>query len=194
MYSKARVAGHAAHPMVVVFPIALFTATVAALLAYIKTRDAFYYRAALLADVSGVATALIAMIPGLIELHALPRPSRARDLARRHAGGALLVTAVFAASAGLLYLGWTRRVMVDGRWHLDATLPLAIAVLGLVLLVGVATAGWTLVQTHHLGIKPARDYPDRPSREPELDEPRRGEPGPARAPLVTPTGLHLLGH
>jgi hypothetical protein len=29
--------------------------------------------------------------------------------------------------------------------------------------------GWTLVQTHHVGIKPALTLPDRPSREPELD-------------------------
>ena len=31
--------------------------------------------------------------------------------------------------------------------------------------------GWTMVQTHHVGIKPALVRPDRPSREPELDAP-----------------------
>jgi hypothetical protein len=31
--------------------------------------------------------------------------------------------------------------------------------------------GWTLVQTHHVGIKPALVRPDRPSREPDLDAP-----------------------
>jgi hypothetical protein len=29
--------------------------------------------------------------------------------------------------------------------------------------------GWTLVGTHHVGVKPALVRPDRPSREPELD-------------------------
>ena len=38
MESKARVAGHPIHPTVVVFPIAMFTATVGALLAFVGTR------------------------------------------------------------------------------------------------------------------------------------------------------------
>ncbi len=189
MYSKARIAGHPIHPMVVVFPIALFTATVTLLLAYVGSSDAFYYRAAMVANLGGVVTSLIAVIPGAIDYYALPDPSRARDLARRHAGGALLVTGVFGLSGALLYRGWTGRVMVDGRWDLDATVPLAIAVLGLVLLVSATMTGWALVQTHHVGIKPARIYPYRPSREPELDGAAA-----APAPLVSSSGLHPVRH
>jgi uncharacterized membrane protein len=174
MYSKARIAGHAAHAMVVVFPLAFFAGTVALLLAYVGTRDAFYYRAALVADLAGVVTALVAMLPGSIDLYALPRPSRARERAMRHASGALLVTGVFGVVGALLYRGWAGRVMVNGRWDLDATLPLALAVIGLVVLVGAATAGWALVQTHHVGIKPARIHAYRPSREPELETPPPG--------------------
>lgn len=186
MYSKARIAGHAAHAMVVVFPLAFFAGTVALLLAYVGTRDAFYYRAALHADVAGVVTSLLAMIPGAIDLYALPRPSRARERAMGHASSALLVTGVFGLVGMLLYRGWAGRVMVNGRWDLDATFPLAVAVLGLVLLVGVATAGWALVQTHHVGIKPARIHADRPSREPELETPAPGS-------LAAQTrGLHLI--
>jgi uncharacterized membrane protein len=184
MYSKARIAGHPAHPMVVVFPIALFTSTVAMQLAYVGTHDAFYYRGALLANVAGVITSLIAMIPGTIDLLALPKPSRARDLATRHAGAALLVTGVFAVSGALLYRGWAGRVMVNGRWELDATIPLAVSVLGVVLLVSAAMAGWALVQKHHLGIKPARTHAYRPSRDPELDTPA---PTTARVP-----NLHVV--
>lgn len=190
MYSKARIAGHPAHSMVVVFPIALFASTVALLLAHVGTQDPFYYRGAMVANVAGVITSLIATIPGAIDLFALPRPSRARELATRHALAALLVTAVFALSAALLYRGWTGRVMVDGRWQLDATVPLAITVLGLVLLVSAAMAGWALVQTHHLGIKPARTHAYRPSRDPELDTPA---PGAAR-PFVAPGRLHPIRH
>ena len=170
MYSKARISGHAAHAMVVVFPIALFTSTVALLLAFVRTRDAFYFRGAMIADLAGVITALIAMAPGAIDLLALPRRSRARERAYRHASSALLVTSVFAVAGGLLFRGWTVRVMVNGRWALDPTIPLALAVLGLVMLAGAAVAGWALVQTHHVGIKPARVHADRPSREPELDD------------------------
>jgi uncharacterized membrane protein len=174
MYSKARIAGHAAHAMAVVFPIAFFAGTVALLLAYVGTKDAFYYRAALLADLAGIVTALVAMIPGVIDMYALPRPSRAWTRARAHATSALLVTSAYSVVGALLYHGWSGRVMKDGRWALDATIPLAIAVLGLVGLVGAATAGWALVQTHHIGIKPARIHAFRPSREPELETPAPG--------------------
>ena len=187
MYSKARISGHAAHAMVVVFPLAFFAGTVALLLAYVGTRDPFYYRAAMVADFAGVITALLAMIPGAIDLYALPRPSRARERGMRHASTALLVTGVFGTVGVLLYRGWGGRMMVNGRWELDATLPLAIAVLGLVLLVSVATAGWALVQTHHVGIKPARIHAYRPSREPELETPPPGSIAvPPRLRVVRP--------
>jgi uncharacterized membrane protein len=133
MSSKARIAGHAAHPMVAVIPIALFTITVAVLLAYVGTRDASYYRAALVANVAGVVAALPAL-----PAPPSPSPSRSREIVDRHALGPLLVTAVFTGSGALLYRGWTGRAMVDGRWELDAAIPLAIGVLGLVLLVSVA--------------------------------------------------------
>ena len=50
--------------------------------------------------------------------------------------------------------------MVDGECELDATTPLAIAVVGMVSLVIVGSLGWTLVQTHHVGIKPANTRAD----------------------------------
>jgi uncharacterized membrane protein len=170
MYSKARIAGHPLHPMLVVFPVAFYTATAAALFTYALTSDAFYYRAAMVANVAGVVLALAAMIPGAIDLFSLPRESRARTKGLSHAGHALATTAVFAANAGVLIRGWVGRVMVDGRWDLGVTLPLSLAVIGLVLVVMTAVAGYALVQTHHLGIKPALVHPHRPSREPELDE------------------------
>lgn len=173
MYSKARISGRPVHPMIVVFPIAFFTATVAALLAYVGTDDAFYYRAAMVVNIAGVATALVAMIPGVIDLLAVPRQARARARGLKHAGCALLMTGVFAVSAVLLIRGWATRVMVEGRWELGVTLPLAVGVIGLVLMASTAMAGWALVQTHHLGIKPAVVHPHRPSREPELDDAER---------------------
>jgi uncharacterized membrane protein len=170
MYSRAKIAGHPIHPMVVVFPIALYAATVAALLAYVGTADAFYYRAAMVANIGGVAMALVAAIPGAIDLFALPHRSRARATGIRHASFALLTTGIFAVCGALLYRGWTGRLMVDGRWNLDATIPLAVGVVGLVTLVIVGVLGWTLIQTHHVGIKPALVKADQPSREPELED------------------------
>jgi uncharacterized membrane protein len=169
MYSKARIAGHPIHPMIVAFPIAFYTATVAMLLAYIGTMEAFWYRVAMVANIAGIITAAIAVIPGAIDLFALPRDSRARATGLRHAGFNLLATGLFAITALLLYRGWTHRVMIDGEYLFDATIPLAMSVVAWVSMVIAGSLGWTLVQTHHVGIKPALTRADQPSREPELE-------------------------
>lgn len=170
MYSKARIAGHPIHPMLVAFPIAFYTATVAMLLAYIGTREAFWYRVGMVANIAGIATALLAVIPGAIDLLALPKGSRARATGLKHAGWNLLATGLFAVTAVLLYVGWRQRMMVDGEYVFDATIPLAMGVVAWVSMVIAGSLGWTLVQTHHVGIKPALVRPDVPSREPELED------------------------
>ena len=169
MYSKARLAGHPIHPMIVPFPIAFYTSTVATLLAYVGTQEAFWYRVAMVANIAGIVTAVLALIPGAIDLRSLPNPSRARTVGLRHAGFQGLATGLFAVTALLLYRGWSHRVMVGGEYVFDATVPLAMSVVAWVSMVIAGSLGWTLVQTHHVGIKPALTHADRPSREPELD-------------------------
>jgi uncharacterized membrane protein len=185
MYSKARIAGHPIHPMIVAFPIAFYTATVAMLLAYLGTMEAFWYRVAMVANIAGIVTAAIAVIPGAIDLFALPPGSRARATGLRHAGFNLLATGLFAVTALLLYRGWTHRMMVDGEYVFDATIPLAMSVVAWVSMVIAGSLGWTLVQTYHVGIKPALTRPDRPSREPELDALDALEP-PTSYPAIGP--------
>jgi uncharacterized membrane protein len=183
MYSKARVAGHPIHPMLVAFPIAFYTATVALLLAYIGTHEVFWYRVAMVSNLAGITTAAIAVIPGTIDLFSLPANSRARATGLKHAGFNLLATGLFVVTALLLYRGWTQRVMVDGEYQFDATIPLAMSVVAWVSMVVAGSLGWTLVQTHHVGIKPALTRADRPSREPELDALEdREAPGPYDVP------------
>jgi hypothetical protein len=58
--------------------------------------------------------------------------------------------------------------MIDGEYVFDATIPLAVSVVAWVSMVVAGSLGWTLVQTHHVGIKPALVRADQPSREPEL--------------------------
>lgn len=210
MYSKARIAGHPIHPMIVAFPIAFYTATVATLLAYIGTQEAFWYRVALISNVAGVITAVIAVLPGAIDLFSLPQHSRARSTGLKHAGFNLLATALFAVTAFIIYRGWTERVMVDGTYRFDATIPLAMSVVAWVSMVIAGSLGWTLVQTYHVGIKPAFTRADLPSREPELgasdtlDTPaplRAGEPSDVRPTVTarlparqTPSRPHSVRH
>jgi uncharacterized membrane protein len=154
MYSKARIGSHPIHPMLVALPIGLFTATAAALLAYMGTSDLFYYRAAMVANVAGVVAALAAAVPGAIDLLSLPKSSQARSTGFKHAGFALGAVGLFAVSALVLWRGWHDRTMVYGAYELDATIPLAICIAGMLTLTVVGTLGWTLVQTHHVGVKP----------------------------------------
>jgi len=169
MDSKARIAGHPIHPMIVPFPIAFYTSTVATLLAYVGTQEAFWYRVAMVANIAGIITSAIAVIPGAIDLWSLPSPSRARTVGLKHAAFQGLATVLFAVTALLLYRGWSHRLMVDGEYVFEATIPLAMSVVAWVSMVIAGSLGWTLIQTHHVGIKPALTHADRPSHEPELD-------------------------
>ena len=161
--STARLGGRAIHPVMVVFPIALFTVTVAMLLAYIGTTETGYYQAAMVACLAGVVMAPLAFLPGTIAVLPLKKGSRARAIGMRHSAYALLTTGIFTACAAVLWRNWFGRVMVEDRWLLDATVPLAIAVVGMVTLVIVGTLGWTLVHVHQVGTAPANSDADRPS-------------------------------
>src|SRR5262249_26362635 len=96
MYTKARIAGHPIHPMLVAFPIALYVSTVVALLAHAGTHDPFWYRVALWTNLVGVVMAAVAAIPGLIDLLSIPARSRARATGLRHAGFNVLALVLFA--------------------------------------------------------------------------------------------------
>src|SRR5262249_53580411 len=134
--------------------------------------EAFWYRFAMVASLAGIATAVIAAIPGAIDLLLLPRGARARKTGLQHAGFNMLATGLFALTALVLYETWIHRTMVNGEYIFHALVPLALAVVAWVAMVIAGSMGWTLVQTHHVGIKPALVRADRPSREPELDAPK----------------------
>ncbi len=57
-------------------------------LAYVRTRDAFYFRGAMVADIAGVITALIAAIPGAFDMLAPLRRAGEGAGSRRHASSA----------------------------------------------------------------------------------------------------------
>ena len=160
MYTKARIAGHPIHPMLVAFPIGLYGATIAALLAFLGTHDAFYFRAAMTANIAGVVMAGLTAIPGVIDLMSLPRHSQARSVGWQHAGFNVASLLLFVISAAMLYGRWSDRTSVE----LDATLPLAVGMIGLVTTVIAGSLGWAMVQTHHVGVKPRFDESRRPAR------------------------------
>lgn len=149
MYSKAKIAGHPIHPMLIPFPIAFYTTTVAALIAFTQTGDGFWFRVALYANIAGVVTGALAAIPGAIDAFAgIPQRTRARSTAVLH--GALNALTLVLFVIGLSQLWGHRLNRVP-----DVSLGLVLGGLGLVLMLVAGALGWKLVQTHHVGVEPA---------------------------------------
>ena len=148
MLTKARIAGHPLHPMLIAFPVAMYVATLVALIVYYAgSHDPFWYRAAFWTNLAGIVMAAVAAVPGLVDLLGLPRGSRARLTGVRHAGFNVLALLLFVLSDILIGRGLTR-----GTYALAA--PFVLVVLGCAATVCAGWLGWTLVQTHHVGVKP----------------------------------------
>ncbi len=149
MYTKARIAGHPIHPAIIAFPVALYTATVVALIVFAGTNDGFWYRAAMWSNLAGVVMAGVAAIPGAIDLFTLPRHTRAFATGLRHAGFNVLALVLFVISGAIMIRDW-----YGNAPRLDTAAPLVLGIIGLLSTMTAGALGWTLVQTHHVGVKP----------------------------------------
>lgn len=148
MYSKAKIAGHPIHPMLIPFPITFYTVTVAALIAFTQTGDGFWFRVAIYANCAGVITAALAAIPGAIDaLAGIPNGTQARSTALVHGGLNATTLVLFVVSLSQLWAHRLDRVP-------DVTLSLVLGGLGIILMLVAGALGWKLVQTHHVGIEP----------------------------------------
>jgi uncharacterized membrane protein len=149
--AKASIKGHPIHPMLVGFPIALYTTGVASLITYAVQGDLFWYRGAMILLFLGVGMALLAAIFGLVDLFAgIPREEKAaRKTGTAHLGLNLLTTVLFAGAALSLYSQWR----AHGTGEPSFGLPLVIGLVGLAVMIVAGVLGWKMVQTHHVGIE-----------------------------------------
>lgn len=145
MRSKARIAGHPIHPMLMLLPAGAFVTVLLCDLIHLATGVALWWEATRPVLLIGVAGGLLAAIPGLIDLLAIPPDRKARRIGWWHGGLNLLVVVVFAWNAGL-------------RWAV-AQPPVDVPHFGFWLtLVGsalLAVSGWlggTLVYRHGVGV------------------------------------------
>lgn len=149
MLTKARIAGHPIHPMLIAFPVAMYVATAVALIVYGGTQDLFWYRAAFWTNLSGVVMAAVAALPGLIDFVGLPAKSKARGTGIRHA--ALNVVALAAFVISVILIGES---LFGTSPDISYAAPLVLSLAGVVVTVGAGWFGWKMVQTHHVGVKP----------------------------------------
>lgn len=142
MSSPASVAKHPIHPMLVVFPIGLWTFSLVSDVAYatgwggpIWSDMAFYTMA------GGIAGALLAAVPGFIDFLSLS--GRVRSIALTHMLLNLGIVGLYALN---LYL---RLDSAPG-----AVLPIALSSLSMVLLGVSGWLGGELVYVHNVGVEP----------------------------------------
>ena len=102
MKSKITLLGHPIHPMLVVFPLGLFAASVIFDVLYISTRNFDLPTVSYYLIGAGLIGGLLAAIFGAIDWLGLPSNSRAWNLGIWHGIGNLLVV-------GLFLLSWLRR-------------------------------------------------------------------------------------
>jgi len=109
MESRAKIFGHAIHPMLIVFPLGLFVTAVVFDIVYLVTDRSGFAVAAAYAIAAGVIGGLLAAVFGLVDWLAIPAGSRAKRVGALHGIGNVVVVALFAVS-------WLLRAGGDG-WH-----------------------------------------------------------------------------
>ena len=146
MYSKVKIAGHPLHPMLIAFPVALYTVTLIAFAICVARPDAFWFRVGWYANAAAVVSALVAALPGFIDwAFGIPRGTPAKSTGMAHM--LLNVTALALFAINLFAL----------RSELGSAAPrvgamIALPILGMLLTLGAGFLGWKLVQTHHVGV------------------------------------------
>jgi uncharacterized membrane protein len=103
MDSKAKLAGHPIHPMLVAFPLGLLATSFFFDLIHLAGGNEHFGYAAFYAISAGILGALLAAVFGLVDWLAIPRGTRAWRVGALHGGGNLAVVALFIVSWGIRY-------------------------------------------------------------------------------------------
>lgn len=143
MKSKAVLLGHPAHPMLIPFPFAFLTgAFLFDAAGWLREEPSWWTTGAYL-SLAGIATAVLAAIPGLIDyLYTVPPDSSAKTRATRHMLANLSAVALFA-------IAW----WIRGESNTRPDLPvLGLEAVGLAALSAGAYMGGTLVTRNMIGV------------------------------------------
>jgi uncharacterized membrane protein len=142
--STASIAGHPIHPLLVPFPIALFTGALATDIAYWQTEQTIWSDFSSWLIAGGLVMGGLAALAGLIDF-ASRRAVRAQRPAWPHAIGNVLVLALALLNA-----------FVHARDGWTAVVPWGLA-LSVVVVLLMCVTGWlgsSLVYRHRVGVRP----------------------------------------
>jgi uncharacterized membrane protein len=98
MESRAKLAGHAIHPMLIVFPLGLLAMAVVFDIIYLVTDNASLATAAFWNITAGIVAGLLAAVFGFWDWLAIPNGTRAKAIGLWHGAGNVVVVGLFAVS------------------------------------------------------------------------------------------------
>jgi uncharacterized membrane protein len=167
MRSKASIAGHPIHPMLVPIPIGLVVWTLIADIVYLATdKDPAWYDIAFWSGLAAWISALVAALPGFVDLVTIALKSDARAMALAHMSINVTVVVLFAVATALM---WDDGALNGG----NLTLVIVLHAIGAGIL---AVSGWIggeMVYRHHLSMIPDSMELEHAERQQHLEA---GEP------------------
>ena len=98
MESRAKLFGHAIHPILIVFPLGLLSTAVVFDIVYLLTGSGRWADISFWMIAAGVIGGLAAAVFGLIDLLAIPQGTRAQAVGIWHGGGNVVVVLLFGIS------------------------------------------------------------------------------------------------
>ena len=98
MESRVKIFGHPVHPMLIVFPVGLFTAAIVFDILYLILGNPVFPTVSFYMITTGVIGGLLAAIFGLIDWLGLPNNSRAKSIGGWHGLGNLTIVILFSIS------------------------------------------------------------------------------------------------
>ncbi|MFS8478159.1 MAG: DUF2231 domain-containing protein [Micromonosporaceae bacterium] len=143
MESRAKAFGHAAHPMLIVFPLGLLATAVIFDIIYLFTDRQGLAMAAGYMIAAGIIGGLVAAIFGLVDFLSIPSGTRAKRIGALHGTGNVIVVGLFAIS-------WLIRVNA-GAWEPNGA-ALFFSFAGAILALGTAWLGGELVERLAVGV------------------------------------------
>ena len=98
MESRAKLFGHAIHPVLIVFPLGLLATSFIFDIIHLLTANGFWSDLAFWLIAAGVIGGLLAALFGLIDWLAIPAGTRAKGIGLWHGGGNVVVVLLFVVS------------------------------------------------------------------------------------------------
>lgn len=145
MYSRVKISGHPLHPMLIAFPVAFYTAALVLYIVFSYKGDPFYFKVAVLANAAGVIMAAVAAIPGFIDWLFIPGGTAPKKTGVTHMICNVVALAAYAINLFIQLPKYNNTAP-------DLGPAILLSALGFILTLAAGFFGWTLVQTHHVGV------------------------------------------